>query len=103
MAVEFTLEEYPLYDEAFAKGFAVGHAEGFNRGYAKGFAVGYAKRQTKSLLHLIECCCGSVPDHVPDRILAGSNEDRDRWLKAIIGADNLTTADLDAILNLQPS
>ena len=87
MAVQFTLEEYPLYDEAFAKGFA----------------VGYAKGQTKFLLRAIERRLGSIPDHVPARILAGSTEDRDRWSDAIIDTDNLTAADLDAILNLQPS
>lgn len=65
--------------------------------------MGYAKGQTKFLLRAIERRLGSIPDHVIARILAGSTEDHDRWFDAIIGTDNLTAADLDAILSLQPA
>lgn len=79
MAVQFTLEEYPLYDEAFAKG------------------------QVKSLLRLIERRIGSVPGHVAERVRQGSADDLDRWFDAIDDSRKLTAVELDAILDLRPN
>ncbi|UEM21944.1 DUF4351 domain-containing protein [Skermanella mucosa] len=81
MAVQFTLEEYPLYDEAFAKGMAKG--------------------DVKRLLRLIERRVGTVPDNVAERVRNGSAEDFDRWFDAIGDSGNLTAAELDSILDLR--
>ncbi|EWY41255.1 hypothetical protein N825_31655 [Skermanella stibiiresistens SB22] len=91
MAVRFTLEEYPLYDEAFAKGEMKGKVEGEVKG------------KISALLRLMERRAGPVPVPVMERVRDASVEDIDRWFDIIADARSLSVGDLDVILAGRPN
>ena len=65
------------------------HEEGRVEGRVEGRAEGRAEGKVETLLRLAKLKFGAVPRNMATRLSGASNEDLDRWLDALITADDL--------------
>jgi predicted transposase YdaD len=78
------------YEEAFAKGHVEGQAEGRMEGRMEGRIEGRVAGQIDAIRQVLEDRFGPLPEWVRERLVSGTSEQRQHWLKRMLEAQSLS-------------